>query len=85
MNTSPNWSALLRDAVNQPGIISIAYSAFHNYSVGNQMLAYSQCAARDIPIAPLATFKRWQELGRSVKKGRESITALHARHHHPQG
>lgn len=68
-----NWSALLSDAVNQPGIISDAYSAFHNYSIGNQLLAYSQCAAREIPLGPLATFKRWQALGRNVKKGEKAL------------
>lgn len=70
---SVQWSALLRDAVNKPGIISEAYSAFHAYSVGNQMLAYSQCFARDIPVGPIATFKRWQALGRNVKKGSKAI------------
>jgi len=68
-----NWSGLLSDAVNKPGIISQAYSAFYTYSVGNQMLAYSQCVARDIPVGPIATFKRWQALGRNVKKGSKAI------------
>jgi len=71
--TTPNWSALLIDAVNKPGIISEAYSAFHNYSVGNQLLAWAQCSSRNIPLGPLATFKRWQELGRHVKKGEKAI------------
>ena len=73
MNQTVNWSALLADAVNKPGIISDAYSAFHSYSVGNQMLAYSQCSARSLPIGPIATFKRWQALGRNVKKGEKAI------------
>lgn len=69
----PNWSALLTDAVNEPGIISSAYSAFHHYSVGNQALAWSQCSSRKIPPGPLATYKRWQELGRHVKKGEKAL------------
>jgi antirestriction protein ArdC len=73
MSNSVNWSSLLSDAVNNPGIISQAYSAFHAYSVGNQMLAFSQCAAREIPVGPIATFKRWQALGRNVKKGSKAI------------
>jgi antirestriction protein ArdC len=73
MSNTVNWSALLSDAVNKPGIISQAYSAFHAYSVGNQMLAYSQCLGREIPIGPIATFKRWQALGRNVKKGSKAI------------
>jgi antirestriction protein ArdC len=70
---SVNWFNLLSDAVNQPGIISQAYRAFHGYSIPNQMLAYSQCFARDIPIGPIATYKRWQALGRNVKKGAKAI------------
>ena len=35
----PKWSALLVEAVNKPGTIMKAYSAFHNYSLGNQLLA----------------------------------------------
>lgn len=69
----PNWSALLTDAVNEPGIISAAYSAFHNYSVGNQLLAWSQCSKRGIPLGPIATYKRWTELGRQVRKGEKAL------------
>ena len=73
MSNSINWSALLADAVNKPGIISKAYRAFHRYSVGNQMLAFSQCEGRDIPVGPIATYKRWQSLGRTVQKGQKAI------------
>ena len=73
-NKSIAWSALLADAVNKPGIISSAYTVFHNYSVGNQMWAWSQCMARDIELAPLATYKKWQTLGRQVKKGEKALT-----------
>jgi hypothetical protein len=45
-NSNVNWASLLQDAVDQPGILSSAYSVFHNYSIGNQMLAYGQLAAR---------------------------------------
>jgi hypothetical protein len=34
-----SWAALLDEAVNQPGFIHEAYSRFHNYSLGNQLLA----------------------------------------------
>jgi hypothetical protein len=36
METSLNFSDLLSQAISQPGIISQAYSAFHNFSLGNQ-------------------------------------------------
>jgi antirestriction protein ArdC len=71
-----NFTQLLKDAVNQPGIISKCYSTFHGYSIGNQLLAYSQCIARDIPIGPIATFKTWKDLGRSVKKGEKAIALV---------
>lgn len=67
------WSAMLVEAVTQPGIISTCYDTFHGYSMGNQMLAYTQCAARNIPIGPIATFKKWKDLGRSVSKGQKAI------------
>lgn len=71
-----NFSQLLQDAVNQPGIISKCYSTFHGYSIGNQLLAWSQCIARDIPIGPIATYKKWAELGRQVSKGQKAIALV---------
>ena len=70
------FSRLLNDAVNQPGIISKAYSTFHGYSIGNQLWAWSQCLAREIPLGPIATFKKWQELGRQVQKGQKAISLV---------
>ena len=72
-NKQPQWSAMLADAVNKPGVLSRAYSAFHDYSVGNQMLAWSQMTARDIPLGPVATYKDWLALGRQVRKGEKAI------------
>jgi antirestriction protein ArdC len=73
---SAAWSTMLQDAVTQPGIISACYRTFHGYSLGNQLLAYSQCAGRNIPIGPIATFKKWQELGRNVTKGQKAIALV---------
>lgn len=67
------WADLLAQIVAEPGRISQAYTAFHTYSIGNQMLAYSQCAARGLDVAPIASFKRWQELGRQVKRGEKAL------------
>ena len=69
----PTWEQLLRDAINEPGTISQAYSAFHSYSLGNQLLALFQCAARGIRPGPIATFMHWKELGRSVRKGEKAL------------
>ena len=41
----PTFAALLERAVSEPGKIAEAYSAFHGYSLGNQLLAAFQCAA----------------------------------------
>lgn len=72
----PNFSQLLNDAVSQPGIISKAYSTFYGYSLGNQLLAWSQCMVRDIPLGPIATYKKWTELGRQVRKGEKAIALV---------
>jgi antirestriction protein ArdC len=74
MTTHPTWAALLESAVNDPGVISGAYSQLHNYSLGNQLLAWVQCQARGLQPGPLATFLRWKELGRHVRKGEKALT-----------
>lgn len=70
----PQFTDLLARALTEPGIISTAYSAFHGYSVSNQILALVQCAARGIPLGPIATFMGWQDKGRYVRKGEKAIT-----------
>ena len=71
---TPNFTILLQDAVNKPGSIMQAYSAFHHYSLGNQLLALFECNARGIEPGPINTFLAWKELGRYVKKGERAIT-----------
>ena len=71
--TQPDFATLLEQATMQPGTISAAYTAFHGYSLGNQLLAMFQCHARGIPLGPIASFNRWKELGRHVKKGEKAI------------
>lgn len=75
----PSWSVLLESAVRDPGMIHAAYSAFHSYSVGNQLLALSQCLGRKIEPGPIATFNRWRELGRHVRKGERAISLCQPR------
>src|SRR5882762_2621857 len=70
----PKWAALLVEAVNKPGLIMEAYSAFHNYSIGNQLLALVQCHLRGLQPGPINTFPKWQELGRHVKRGERALT-----------
>jgi antirestriction protein ArdC len=74
MDDQANWQELLIDAVNIPGKIMAAYTSFHNYSIGNALLALSQCQQRKLPPGPLNTYKRWLELGRCVKKGETALS-----------
>jgi hypothetical protein len=64
---------LLKRAVSEPGTISAAYSAFHNYSIGNQLAALVQCSLRKIPVGPISTLKDWNAKGRFVKRGEKAI------------
>ena len=68
------FAALLQGAVHEPGTLSQAYQQFHTYSLGNQLLAMFQCAERGIAPGPMATYPRWRELGRQVKKGAKALT-----------
>lgn len=67
------WKQLLVEAISKPGAISAAYSAFWNYSAGNQMLAYAQCMVRGMPAGPIATYKGWQAVGRQVRRGEKAL------------
>jgi antirestriction protein ArdC len=68
-----SWRCLLEEAVTKPGTVHEAYSRFWNYSLGNQILALMQCRARVIEPGPLASFNRWTELGRHVRKGQRAL------------
>lgn len=49
------------------------YSNFHRYSFGNQMFAMWQMIGRGLEVSPIATFKKWQSLGRQVQKGQKAL------------
>jgi antirestriction protein ArdC len=72
----PDWHSLFEQALTQPGVISKAYSVFYQYSIGNAFLAASQLIARNLPITPIATFNKWKELGRMVKKGEKAVAMV---------
>ena len=67
------WSDLLTQAVTQPGLILKAYSAFHGYSLGNQLGALLQCHRHGIEPGPIDTYKGWLDKGRHVRKGEKAI------------
>ena len=68
------WGELLRDAVEKPGRMLEAYTAFHNYSFGNALLALEQCIRRNLQPGPLNTYRGWLEKKRQVRKGEKGIT-----------
>jgi len=68
------FKQLLEEAVTKPGTLMRAYSLFWNYSLGNQILALLQANERGISLGPIASFNRWKELGRHVKRGEKAIT-----------
>jgi len=69
----PSWTQILTEAVNTPGRMLEAYSAFHDYSIGNQLLALTQCHQRGITPGAIKTFPGWQALGRNVKRGERAM------------
>jgi len=68
------WGELLHSAVHTPGKLLAAYTAFHNYSFRNALLALEQCISRRIEPGPLNSYKGWLALSRQVRKGEKGIT-----------
>lgn len=60
----PQYAELMEEALTAPGSLSDTYSRFYEYSTGN-MLWMMQQGARE----PMASYARWQSLGRQVQKG----------------
>lgn len=73
LKNEQTFAELLDKAVREPGVLSAAYHAFHDYSVGNQILAWWQCHERNIPLGPISTFKGWQAKHRHVKRGEKAL------------
>jgi antirestriction protein ArdC len=65
--TSENFAAYLRMMAN-----------LHQYSFGNVLLIYTQCPSASM----VAGYRRWQELGRQVRRGEKGITILVPLKHH---
>ena len=72
MSSTHNYEAYVTDALTNPGKLSTCYSVFHNYSLGNQLLAMMQLPQAE----PINTYKGWQSLGRQVKKGSKAIALI---------
>lgn len=73
MSEIDQWLQLLKEAITRPGLLLKAYSFFHNYSVGNQLLAITQCERRGLEAGALNTYPGWLALGRQVKRGEKAL------------
>lgn len=73
---APEWSHLLHEAVSKKGALLGAYRAFHNYSLGNQFIAWMECQKRGIKPGPIATYTGWKSKGRQVDRGQKAISLL---------
>ena len=71
---APQWVDLLRRAVEEPGLISEAYTRFHGYSLGNRFAALIQCQMRGLEPGPISTFNGWRKLGYAVQEGERALT-----------
>ncbi len=69
--TDIDWRATLTEALNAPGALGNTYTRFYNYSFLNQIRLMMQGVAE-----PVATYNRWQELGRQVRKGSKAKVVL---------
>lgn len=62
---NPEWTTLLDNMLNVEGSLGNTYRRFHLYSTRNcAFLLLQGC-----PMEPIATFKGWQDVDRTVKKG----------------
>jgi hypothetical protein len=69
--TDVDWRATLEEALNAPGALGNTYTRFYNYSFLNQIRLLMQGVAE-----PVATYNRWQELGRQVRRGSKAKVVL---------
>ncbi len=78
-----DWEKLLDEALTAPGDMQGMYDRFYNYSFLNQIYLRLQGVAE-----PIATYKRWQAIGRQVLKGskaKEIIRPIFAKLNEAEG
>jgi antirestriction protein ArdC len=63
-NRELDWQQLIQVALDTPGSVGNVYNRFYEYSFLNQMFLRMQGVHE-----PVATYKRWQSLGRQVLRG----------------
>lgn len=65
------WRDLLATALTVPGDTMGVYTRFHSYSMMNRTLLFMQGAR-----GPCASYKRWRDLGRQVRKGEKGLAIV---------
>jgi len=70
-STKVDYERLMAEALTMPGRMGSTYSRFYPYSFGNQIALWMQRVE-----GPVATYQRWQELGRHVVKGAKAASIL---------
>lgn len=73
---TPDWYALLEEAVREPGQLSAAHRFFHKYSLTNCWLVATQLRALGLPLMPINTFNGWLKAKRPVQKGQSKSISL---------
>lgn len=68
---TPDPAELLEQVLTMPGELGAQYNRFYQYSLNNQILLFMQGC-----VGPVATYAKWQELGRQVKKGSKAKSIL---------
>lgn len=66
-----DWQLMIDESLCLPGSLGNIYNRFYTYSFGNQLLLYMQ-GVRE----PVATYQRWQDMGRQVLKGSKAKAIL---------
>lgn len=67
------FMAILNEAVTVEGVINKAYSAFHRFSLRNQVLAALQLRMRGVELSPIATYQDWKKKNRQVQGGSKAL------------
>lgn len=68
-----DYQKLFELALSEKGELLKGFSNFHDYSFRNQCIAHMQMIDKGLNASPIATFKKWQSLGRQVRKGEKAI------------
>ena len=66
------FTAILQEALSRPGVVNEAYRAFHNYSLGNQILARCSLLRRGCGRRPLPALTGGRRRADSCRRGSRS-------------